>query len=176
MSYSLLSVYKNLFTLIKNKKQCSLYIAIFSFTFCLFYFIWLAQKTVTSSTLIMEMPPFQSTKKKTVFPSESDEKDFAELYPVTQSIDAKDRFRVSDPIDGDDLLLAAPRAKSKGNLVGVLISSKPEKNIAIIESGGKQLSYGLHDRIAGKLTILKIFHDRVVINENGSYAAFILEE
>jgi general secretion pathway protein C len=175
MSYSLLSVYKKT-SIIQHKKQFFLYTAIISFVFCLIFFVWLIQKVITSSIPTMDISHFKSTQKQVVFPSKSDEKNVSELYSVTPLIDTKDPFRVRDPIDDDDLLLTAPRAKSKDTLVGVLTSSNPEKNIAIIESGGKQLSYGLHDRIAGKLTILKIFHDRVVINENGSYANFILEE
>lgn len=175
MNYSLLSVYKK-HSIIQNKKQLYLYTAIISFIFCLIFFILLIQKTITSSTPKIDMSHFKNSQKQVVFPSKLDEKNVSELYPVTQLIDAKDPFLVRDPIDDDAILRAAPRTKNKDNLVGVLISSKPEKNIAIIESGGKQLSYGLHDRIAGKLPILKIFNDRVVINENGSYAAFILEE
>ena len=126
-----------------------------------------------------EQIPLPRPTTPSPFPSISLEKELLGLYGSTTPAsvtDSHERFRIQGSAADDALLLAAPRAKLRDSLVGVLISSNPAKNMAIIDSGGKQASYALSDRIDDKFIILRILPDRVVINENGFYAALILAD
>lgn len=142
-------------------------------------FLWMGWKTITFSATNTEQTPLPRPTTPSPFPSISLEKELLGLYgsatPASVT-DSHERFRIQGSAADDALLLAAPRAKLRDSLVGVLISSNPAKNMAIIDSGGKQASYALSDRIDDKFIILRILPDRVVINENGFYAALILAD
>lgn len=133
---------------------------------------------MTSSSHDTEQVALPRSNTPSLFPSTSLEKELLGLYGSATHPSAThghERFRIHGSAADDALLLAAPRAKLTDSLVGVLISSNPAKHMAIIDSGGKQASYVLSDRLAEKFTILRILPDRVVINENGFYAALILD-
>lgn len=127
------------------------------------------------TSILLPTPATQANQ-----PSVVAEKDLAELYggeaKPAEMGDTRERFRINGSTANDSLLLAAPLAQRQDRVVGILTSSNPLKNIAIIDSTGKQMSYGVNDRINGMAAIIKIFEDRVVINENGFYAALVLSE
>lgn len=179
MISSILSMYKALVGGSREKTDISTYGAIGILLLGLTGFLWAGWQAMTSSVIKLEKWVIQRPGAAPLFPSVTEEQALAGLYgsvappPVT---DTDKRFYIHEPIDDDALLLAAPRAQLAASLVGVLISSKPENTLAIIESAGKQVSYVPGDRIAGKFTILRILPDRVVINQNGFYAALILAE
>lgn len=136
-------------------------------------------QTTTISVNHGEKSFLQQPKTHVAYPTMAVEQELAQLYGSTAQQPAKDsreRFRIQSVGDNDSLLLAAPRARLNERLVGILTSSNPDKNIAIVDGGGKQSSYGLSDKIAGKFAILRIFDDRVVINEDGFYATLLLAE
>lgn len=149
------------------------------FVFGVVIFSFLVWQATTSSVMNIEETTASIIPNKVVFPDKQAEQELKKLYVVPEEQpqkEEKDRFRIHKRLADDAVLRSAPKTRSHDNLVGILTSSTPEKNIAIIESAGKQQSYGLQDHVAGTLTILKIFNDRVIVNENGFYAAFILEE
>ncbi|CAI1749537.1 type II secretion system protein C [Serratia quinivorans] len=85
------------------------------------------------------------------------------------------RFRVHGKLAGDDLLMAAPVAKLTLKVVGLLCDKDNHAGMVIIEGLGRQQSYVSGEAINDTYPIMKIFSDRVVINENGFYAALMLE-
>jgi general secretion pathway protein C len=85
------------------------------------------------------------------------------------------RFRVYGKLAGDDLLMSAPVAKLKVKVVGLLCDKDNHAGVVIIEGAGRQQSYVSGEAINDTYPIMKIFSDRVVINENGFYAALMLE-
>ncbi|WP_431223431.1 type II secretion system protein N [Serratia sp. L9] len=179
MTSSILSMYRTLSGLAGQRTDISACGAIFILFLGLVGFLWTGWQAFTSQAINGENISVQQARAPAPFPDMALEKTLSGLYGSVARPTATDistRFYIQGTIADDSLLLAAPRAKVRDNLVGVLMSSNPEKNMAIIESAGKQASYGLNDRIAGKFTILKIFQDRVVINENGFYATLVLQE
>lgn len=179
MTSSILSMYRALPGFAQQRTDISAYGAILILLLGLVGFLWTSWQVFTSSAIKIENIFVQQAKVPAPFPNATQEKELIGLYgsvvrPTTT--DVSKRFYIQEAVADDNLLMSAPRAKLRDSLVGVLMSSSSEKNIAIIESAGKQASYGLGDLIAGKFTILKIFQDRVVINEDGFYAALVLEE
>lgn len=85
------------------------------------------------------------------------------------------RFRVHGKLAGDDLLMAAPVAKLTLKVVGLLCDKDNHAGMVIIEGSGRQQSYISGEAINDTYPIIKIFSDRIVINENGFYAALMLE-
>jgi general secretion pathway protein C len=85
------------------------------------------------------------------------------------------RFRVHGKLAGDDLLMTAPVAKLTVKVVGLLCDKDNHAGMVIIEGSGRQQSYVSGEAINDTYPIMKIFSDRVVINENGFYAALMLE-
>jgi general secretion pathway protein C len=45
-----------------------------------------------------------------------------------------------------------------------------------VDVSGKQASFGSGEKIAGESPVVKIFPDRVIINEDGYYASLMLAE
>lgn len=179
MNALLLSKNKMASNLLFSKVFRGIYRAESLFIFGLVIFSFLVWQTITSSVMHIEGITASAIQNQAVFPDKKVVQELKKLYEVTTNHSQKrekDRFLVREHLADDTVLRAAPKANSHDNIVGILTSSTPEKNIAIIESAGKQQSYSVQDRVAGTLTILKIFNDRVIVNENGSYAAFILEE
>lgn len=177
MTSSILAMQKTLSDLCRHKADISGYGAIGILFLGLAGFLWMGWQTITFSASNTAQITLPRSTTPSPFPSTSLEKELLGLYGSTTHpsiTDSHERFRIQGSIADDALLLAAPRAKLRDSLVGVLISSNPAKNLAIIDSGGKQASYAPSDRIAEKFTILRILPDRVVINENGFYAALML--
>lgn len=85
------------------------------------------------------------------------------------------RFRVHGKLAGDDLLMSAPVAKLTVKVVGLLCDKDNHAGVVIIEGAGRQQSYVSGEAINDTYPIMKIFSDRIVINENGFYAALMLE-
>lgn len=177
MTSSILAMQKTLSDLCRQKADIPAYGAIGILLFGLASFLWMGWQPLTFSASNSEQITLPRSNTPSPFPSPSLEKELLGLYGSTTPpsvTDSHERFRIRGAAVDDALLLAAPRAKLRDSLVGVLISSNPAKNMAIIDSAGKQASYAPGDRIAGKFTLLRILPDRVVINENGFYAALML--
>lgn len=98
---------------------------------------------------------------------------FGNPHQLSEKNDGKERFRVRQNVS-DELLLLAPRATLNEKIVGILFSTQQSRSIAIIESGGIQKSYLLGDKISGQFPVLRILTDRVIIDDNGFYAALFL--
>lgn len=177
MTSSILAMRKTLSDLCHQKADVLAYRAIGILLLGLAGFLWIGWQTITFSASNTEQITLSRSNTPAPFPSASLEKELLGLYGSATHpsvTDSRERFRIQDSAADNALLLAAPRAKLRDSLVGVLISSNPAKNMAIIDSDGKQASYALSERIADKFAILRILPDRVVINENGFYAALIL--
>lgn len=87
----------------------------------------------------------------------------------------QERFRVTRKLASDTLLMTAPVAKLPMKVVGLLCDKGNHAGMAIIEASGRQQSYLSDSAINDIYPIIKIFPDRIIINENGFYAALILE-
>ncbi|WP_052130908.1 type II secretion system protein N [Erwinia typographi] len=110
------------------------------------------------------------------YPALSLQQQFAQLgnpRQLSEKKEGRERFRVG-PNVSDELLLLAPRATLNEKIVGILFSTEQKRSIAIIDSGGTQKSYLLGDKIAGEFPVLRILTDRVIIDDNGFYAALFL--
>lgn len=177
MTSSILSMHKALSDLCRQTTAMSAYGAIGILLLGLAGFLWMGWQTLTFSINTQNIS-LQRPDTPPPFPSISLEKEVVSLYdsPIQPSATGTgEHFRIHGAEIDDALLLDVPRAKLTATLVGILMSSNPAKHMVIIESAGQQTSYGLNDRIAGKFTILRILQDRIVINENGFYAALILD-
>jgi general secretion pathway protein C len=79
----------------------------------------------------------------------------------------------------NDNIINAPVYTGTVRLVGVLEHMEESKSIAILDFGGKQQTYFIHDKIEknnSSITIVKILTDKIIINENGYYYSLILRE
>jgi general secretion pathway protein C len=90
--------------------------------------------------------------------------------PIEQS-----RFRITEKKLSSAQLMAAPVAKLAVKVVGVLSDKDDYAGMAIIERSGRQQSYVSGEKINDTYPIVKILADRIIINENGFYAALMLE-
>ncbi|TRX57902.1 type II secretion system protein GspC [Thalassomonas sp. M1454] len=71
---------------------------------------------------------------------------------------------------------AAPETKLQLTLTGLVASSDPTIAAAIIESKGKQETYGIDEKIEGTRTILKqVYTDRVIIETSGRNETLMLD-
>ncbi|CAI1070670.1 type II secretion system protein N [Serratia quinivorans] len=132
-----------------------------------------AYKTENSEIRIDALLRQQPSKK-----ASQDAHSLSELfYPKGDSeVSAEQgRFRVHGKLAGDDLLMAAPVAKLTLKVVGLLCDKDNHAGMVIIEVSGRQQSYVSGEAINDTYPIIKIFSDRIVINENGFYAALMLE-
>lgn len=71
----------------------------------------------------------------------------------------------------------APKTKLNVKLTGlVAISDDPNQGSAIIESRGSEATYTIDDQIEGTKAVLKqVLHDRVLIQQAGSYETLMLD-
>ncbi|MDG1731613.1 MAG: type II secretion system protein GspC [Thalassotalea sp.] len=70
----------------------------------------------------------------------------------------------------------APETKLKLTLTGLVASDDPSTAAAIIESRGKQETYGIDDKIEGTRTLLKqVYNDRVILETSGRNETLMLD-
>ncbi|OPJ99462.1 type II secretion system protein N [Serratia marcescens] len=120
--------------------------------------------------------PVLPEKSVAEFPSNLVQEKIAQVVSpqhLPDTDDDRERFRVRPGVS-NELLLLAPRATLSEKVVGILFSTQQARSMAIIESGGTQKSYQVGEKISGKSIILRIFTDRVIINDNGYYASLLL--
>lgn len=85
------------------------------------------------------------------------------------------RFQVRTPLPDDQLLLQAPLAKVNVRIVGIVSSRNPHKAMVIIEENNQQNSHVIGDKIGNQqYEVVRILTDRIIINENGYYAALVM--
>lgn len=87
----------------------------------------------------------------------------------------QERFRVTSRKPSNVLLMTAPVARLSMKVVGVLCDKDGQAGMAIIEHSGQQFSYVSGEKINDSYPIMNILPDRIIINENGFYAALMLE-
>lgn|GEM_PF-1010257 len=86
-------------------------------------------------------------------------------------------YRVRPQGITDQIIRDAPESRLAGKITGLLLSGNENKSLVIIERAGKQASYGIGERIIdSNAVILRILHDKILLNENGYYASMILKE
>lgn len=116
-------------------------------------------------------PVVKPTKK-------SDEKQvMSELVKLDLfSADApKDIYRVGHLSLEDPLFSQAPLSQLAVRLVGILNSTTPENSIAIIEQNKRQYSYTQGEALPEKkAVVVKIFADRVILDQQGYYKSLLL--
>lgn len=71
----------------------------------------------------------------------------------------------------------APKTKLNLKLTGLVASRDPKKGSVVIDSKGKQATYGVDDRIDGTRAVVKeIYPDRVMISNGGKLEALMLDD
>lgn len=92
------------------------------------------------------------------------------------AVDApKDIYRVGHLSLEDPLFYQAPPSQLAVRLVGILNSSTPENSIAVIEHNKRQHSYTQGEALPEKkAVVVKIFADRVIIDQQGYYKSLLL--
>ncbi|CQH60196.1 type II secretion system protein N [Yersinia enterocolitica] len=99
------------------------------------------------------------------------------LFPTEAADTVKDIYRVGYLSLEDPLVLQAPLSHLPLNLVGVLSSSVHENSLAIIEQNKRQRSYIQGDELTEhNAVIVKIFPDRIILNQQGYYKSLLLNE
>ncbi|NIL05040.1 general secretion pathway protein GspC [Yersinia mollaretii] len=87
----------------------------------------------------------------------------------------KDIYRVGHLSWEDPLFSQAPPSHLAVRLVGILNSTTPENSIAIIEQSKRQHSYTQGEVLPEKkAVVVKIFADRVIIDQQGYYKSLLL--
>lgn len=87
----------------------------------------------------------------------------------------KDIYRVGHLSLEDPLFSQAPLSQLAVRLVGILNSTTPENSIAIIEQNKRQHSYTQGEALPEKkAVVVKIFADRVILDQQGYYKALLL--
>ncbi|CQD37043.1 type II secretion system protein N [Yersinia mollaretii] len=87
----------------------------------------------------------------------------------------KDIYRVGHLSLEDPLFSQAPPSHLAVRLVGILNSTTPENSIAIIEQNKRQHSYTQGEVLPEKkAVVVKIFADRVIIDQQGYYKSLLL--
>lgn len=74
----------------------------------------------------------------------------------------------------DDFYLSCPMAKVSASVVGLVSGDNNRKDIAIIRYQGKEASYSVSDALAKEVNIVRIFRDRVIVDEHGHCAALLM--
>ena len=70
----------------------------------------------------------------------------------------------------------APETKLNLTLTGAVASNDNSIAAAVIESNGKQATYGINEQITGtRASLAKVFHDRVLIKVNGRHETLMLD-
>ena len=71
---------------------------------------------------------------------------------------------------------SAPQTRLRLTLTGLVASDKPQTAAAIIESNGRQETYGIDDKIEGTQAVLKkVLQDRVIIEASGRLETLMLD-
>ncbi len=71
----------------------------------------------------------------------------------------------------------APKTKLQLKLSGITATEDPKRGSAVIESKGKQSTYGVDERIDGtQATVAEIYPDRVMIRNGGQLEALVLND
>ncbi|MFQ6292687.1 type II secretion system protein N [Yersinia enterocolitica] len=97
------------------------------------------------------------------------------LFDTATVAEVSSSFRVGTMLPDDALLRNAPISTIDVTLRGILTSSDREKSIAIMEKNQIQNSYGNEDLLPDlKARIVRIFADRVIIDNQGNYEAVLL--
>lgn len=87
--------------------------------------------------------------------------------------DNKKVVQVSRPVTRNTEAQVTPLSV---NLTGILASSEPKAGLAIIESRGKQGTYGISETIDGtQATIEEVLSDRVILKNNGKSEYLMLD-
>lgn len=74
----------------------------------------------------------------------------------------------------DDFYLSCPVAKVSASVVGLVSGNNNSKDIAVITYGGKEASYSVSDALDKEVNIVRIFRDRVIVDEHGYCAALLM--
>lgn len=99
------------------------------------------------------------------------------IFPTKTADTAKNIYRVGNLSLEDPLLLQAPLSHLPFSLVGVLSSSVHENSLVIIEQNKSQRSYIQGDELTEhNAVIVKIFPDRIILNQQGYYKSLLLNE
>ncbi|NOH80883.1 type II secretion system protein GspC [Vibrio sp. RE86] len=70
----------------------------------------------------------------------------------------------------------APKSRLNVGLVGLVISSNPDKSLAVISNRGKQATYGINETIEGtRAKLIQVQSDRVIIDNAGRNETVMLE-
>lgn len=74
----------------------------------------------------------------------------------------------------DEFFLSCPVAKVSARVVGLVSDVNHSKDIAIIRYRGKEASYSVSDALDKEVNIVRIFRDRVIVDEHGYCAALLM--
>lgn len=70
----------------------------------------------------------------------------------------------------------APKSRLNVDLVGLVLSSNPDKSLAVISNRGKQATYGINETIEGtRAKLVQVQSDRVIIDNAGRNETVMLE-
>lgn len=74
----------------------------------------------------------------------------------------------------DDFYLSCPTAEISASVVGLVSGDNHNKDIAIIRYLGKEAGYSVSDALDKDVNIVRIFRDRVIVDEHGYCAALLM--
>ncbi len=130
-------------------------------------------------------PHFESARgqvRHSAFPQEDDigkinDAHWFGRYQAAKSGEKARGYKVGEWTIGAELLANAPEAAALGKITGLLFSDNAEKSLVIVEYGGKQTGYGVGDRLVGSnAVIVRILKNKILLDENGYYAALTFKE
>ncbi|YCH30145.1 hypothetical protein M1D48_18770 [Erwinia sp. D4-22] len=93
---------------------------------------------------------------------------------LTNTAEYNQRYALSANELTEAFYLSCPSAKLSARVSGLLSGDNINKNVAVIHYQGKEESYGINDSIGEGVTLIRIFPDRVIVNEHGYCAALLM--
>ena len=93
---------------------------------------------------------------------------------LTQQQANSQRYALTEGHSTDSFYLSCPPAQLAARVVGLLSSDNIHKNMAVIDYRGTGASYSVADSLDKGINIVRIFPDRVIVNEHGYCAALLM--
>ncbi|MCG9683857.1 type II secretion system protein GspC [Vibrio sp. Isolate23] len=80
------------------------------------------------------------------------------------------------PVVKKPVVTEAPKSRLNVILVGVVTSTEPDKNLAVVASRGQQATYGIGEALEGtRATVVQVLYDRIIVDNSGRNETVMLE-
>lgn len=86
------------------------------------------------------------------------------------------RYQSQAPVAKKPVVTEAPKSRLSVILVGVVTSTEPDKNLAVVASRGQQATYGIGETLEGtRAKVVQVLYDRIIVDNSGRNETVMLE-